>query len=439
MTQPLDDLTRLYRACEPNMPVQPPDPRYVNCDDVRGENLVETLARSLRLSSPEQPECKLFAGHRGVGKTSELLRLKGLLDKENVPGSPPFQVIFADVGTSLDVNDLDLPDLLVFTAAEVQKQLKAAQIPGFTATSQLLQRWWDDLKELLGSNVTIKEASIDVQFGKLALELRNRPSARSMLRNEIERQATNLIDAVNDLLLNAVVHLRAAGKAGLVVIIDGLDKLVYRRLDGGQTNTHDRLFLDRSEQMASLQAHTIYTVPISLFYSPRCAQLEQTFGEFNRPVAMIRVRGDGNAVPAHDTLGMQKLWEMVKARCDYASVNIDNAFESEETCQYLCQMTGGHPRHLMMFLQSAITRLSELPITRRAAERAVADYANSLSREVPTEFWPSLRAFDQPGDTIPKDEMHQQMLLYLHVFEYMNGQPWYEVNPVLRTLPQFQA
>lgn len=31
------------------------------------------------------------------------------------------------------------------------------------------------------------------------------------------------------------------------------------------------------------------------------------------------------------------------------------------------------------------------------------------------------------------------MLFYLHVFEYMNGEPWYEVIPVLRTLPKFRA
>jgi hypothetical protein len=30
------------------------------------------------------------------------------------------------------------------------------------------------------------------------------------------------------------------------------------------------------------------------------------------------------------------------------------------------------------------------------------------------------------------------MLFLLHVFEYINGRPWYEVNPVIRTLPRFQ-
>ena len=80
-----------------------------------------------------------------------------------------------------------------------------------------------------------------------------------------------------------------------------------------------------------------------------------------------------------------------------------------------------------------------LPITRKAAEHTISKYAISLLREIPDEFWPKLRRFAQPQDDIPKDEIHQEMLFLLHVFEYMNGQPWYEVNPVLRTLPKFGA
>jgi hypothetical protein len=60
-------------------------------------------------------------------------------------------------------------------------------------------------------------------------------------------------------------------------------------------------------------------------------------------------------------------------------------------------------------------------------------------REVPEDYWASLRKFKDPQADIPKDEVHQQMLFLLHVFEYMNGRPWYEVNPVIRTLPRFQS
>jgi hypothetical protein len=102
-------------------------------------------------------------------------------------------------------------------------------------------------------------------------------------------------------------------------------------------------------------------------------------------------------------------------------------------------MSGGHPRHLLMFLQAACNELDDLPITRKAAEKAVKRYAQSLTREVPDDAWPALRPFDTPQRDIPKDELHQQMLFLLYVFEYMNGEMWYEVNPVLRTVPRFNG
>ncbi len=438
MTQSIDAITRLFRACEPNEPLRADDARYVNCDDVRGDNLVETYVRSLRRADPIRPEIKLFAGHRGVGKTCELNRIKAALEKPQSEDNPhrPFRVIYMDATEKLDLNDLDLPDLITFVAAEVVKQLREANVPGFDPVSVYLKRIWDEIRSALGSEVALKEAGVETGFGSLALELKNRPNSRQKLRRAIEIHSTGLLGAVNDMLENANVVLRRNGSEGLVLIVDGLERLVFRTLEGG-SSTHDRLFIERSEQLAALKAHTIYTVPISLFYSPRCAELEQTFGEHNVPVPMIRLHDLEGDTISPESPGMKKMWEMIEARCRHAQVDIADVFDEPETGMYLCQMTGGHPRHLMMFLQAAMNAVEALPITQTAAEKGVRNYANSLLREVPDEYWPKLRAFAKPQSDIPKDEAHQKMLLLLHVFEYMNGSPWYEVNPVIRTLPRF--
>lgn len=434
-----DAITRLFRACEPNEPLHPTDARYVNCDEVRGQNLVELYVRSLRRADPARPEIKLFAGHRGVGKTSELNRLKALLEEPRSKHNPhvPFRVLYLDASDKLDLNDLDLPDLLTFIAAEVLRQLAEQKVPGFKPVSTLIKRVWEDITRTLKSDIAIKEAEVTAGFGSLTLELKNRPNSRQKLRQAIELHSTSLLEAVNDLLQTANVKLRQKGQEGLVLLVDGLERLVLRPLSDSGVTTHDRLFLDRSEQLASLKAHTIYTVPISLFYSSRCADLEQTFGEHNVPVPMIRLHEKPNAKVRPDAPGMRKLREMVVARCSYAEVKFEDAFDAPATADYLCEMTGGHPRHLLMFLQAAMNAIESLPITRAAAGKAVSNYANSLLREVPDSFWPKLRTFNAAQDDMPKDELHQRMLFLLHVFEYMNGRPWYEVNPVLRTLDRF--
>lgn len=435
--RPLDPLTRLYRVCDPSESLQPGDPRYVDCDEVRGGSLVRLFERSLRRVDPLKWEVKVFAGHRGVGKTSELLRLKAMLESPREAEQQPFRVIFSDVSRTLDLNDLDFPDLLVFLAAEVQQQLKEAKIPGFSATSERLRAVWDDFLTTVKS-VSLSGVDVDVPFGSVALEIRNRPSSRGALRDAIEKRSTDLLAAVNDMLELANVRLRESGCAGLVLIVDGLDKLVRRDLEDGG-NTHDRLFIYRSDQLASLKAHVIYTVPISLIYSKQFAQVEQTFGDRPVPVPMIRLRGDSRSDVRPDPAGMVKMREMIEKRCQRGDVVLGDVFDNQETCEHLCRMSGGHPRHLLMLLQASMDRTDSLPVTRKALDQAIRAYGNSLLREIPDGFWEKLRKFAAPQDDIPKDDDHQQMLLLLHVFEYMNGEPWWEVNPVIRSLRRYRA
>ena len=112
----LPPITRLYQACEPLESLHPDDPRWVDFDAVRGEdNVVDSFARDIRRARADGANVKLFSGHRGVGKTSELFRLKALLEKGG-DGRPGFVVVYCDVSDKLDVNDLDFPDLLVFVA-----------------------------------------------------------------------------------------------------------------------------------------------------------------------------------------------------------------------------------------------------------------------------------------------------------------------------------
>ena len=69
----LDLLTEIYSSFEP---FQPPSKEvYVDCQEVRGGwEVVRELGRKITRS--KKPTCQLYSGHRGVGKSTELLRLK---------------------------------------------------------------------------------------------------------------------------------------------------------------------------------------------------------------------------------------------------------------------------------------------------------------------------------------------------------------------------
>lgn len=192
----LPPITRIYRACDPVESVSPNDPRWVDLDVARGDDgVVKQMARSLRLADPEKADIRLLSGHIGVGKTSAMLQLVQSLRSET---NGKFLVVFGNVSESLDTNDLDFPDLLVFIAAEVQKELKRIAIPGLHATSTLLTNVWDSIKSVLNTEVELRSVEVDAQFATLSLELRNRPSARGALRRAIEANQSSLLIAIND-------------------------------------------------------------------------------------------------------------------------------------------------------------------------------------------------------------------------------------------------
>jgi hypothetical protein len=75
----LDLLTEIYSSFEPFQP--PPKEAYVDCQEVRGGwEVVRELGRKIARS--KKPTCQLYSGHRGVGKSTELLRLKEYLEQQ---------------------------------------------------------------------------------------------------------------------------------------------------------------------------------------------------------------------------------------------------------------------------------------------------------------------------------------------------------------------
>lgn len=434
-----DAITRLHRACNPIEELKADDPRYVDCDEARGEHLVHEFARPLRRSDPEQPAIRYIAGHRGVGKTSELNRLKHAL--ENPPAeaeAAPMKVVMFDVSRTLDLNDLDFPDLLVFLAGQIIEQLGGDRLPGFTPRNEYLKRVWDNLKQLLSSEVELTGAEVDTGFVTLATEIRNRPDARTKLRQEIEKQTTVLIEAVNDLLATARGAAAKAGFSGLVVLIDGLDKVELRTVRDGRTDTHERLFIERGAQMRSIEALMVLTVPISLVYSPRFTQQEQATGARSVSVPMIRLHGFDATEVDPQGLGMRTMRQILKKRCEHAGVDMDEAFDHVSTAERLCEMSGGHPRHLLSFVQSACSELDALPITRAAADEAIVKAARGIEQKLDEKQWEALAQFNAPRRDLEKDELHRELLFLLHIYEYANHELWYEVNPILRDLRPFK-
>ena len=91
-------LDNLYNAFDPFEPLPAGDPAYVDCREVRGdEDILTELGR--KMPRIRRNTCQLFSGHRGAGKSTELLRLKQYLEENKF-----FVVYFAIDGLARSPN-----------------------------------------------------------------------------------------------------------------------------------------------------------------------------------------------------------------------------------------------------------------------------------------------------------------------------------------------
>lgn len=93
-------IKNIYNKFNPFNPLPAHDPAYVNCSEVRGDDdIFKEVGKTIIYS--DEPTCQLYTGHRGVGKSTELLRLEDYLQKHGC-----FVVYFP--ATEGDIDELDV-------------------------------------------------------------------------------------------------------------------------------------------------------------------------------------------------------------------------------------------------------------------------------------------------------------------------------------------
>lgn len=426
------DIALFYQQCDPAESLPPGDPRYVPCENVRGEDndFVKRLAKT-NIGWSSKPVCRLLAGHRGGGKSTELLRLKQELERGSSIVGKHFVVYFEADVEDVDVNDVDFPDLLLAIIRQIARALRERH--NVKLERGPLLNFLDNIKNLLGSEVEFQKLEFDAKIAKFTAAIKNSPGVRDKIREVLEPNASNLIQAANELIDDAQERLRNLGYKSLVLIVDSLDRVVLRNLDSNRT-TYDRLFLERGPQMKALNCHVVYTLPIAMVFSPQAPELSGVYGHKPDVLPMVKViNQDGS----ENTAGLKTMREVVLARLKVANIAEEVAFDSRDTVYELCRQSGGHMRNLLILIRSACEFAETFPLTDMDVEKAVRDMGNGFERALTKpEYFDVLRSIDEKKD-LPGSEHDKMLLQSLSVLEYQNGQVWYSVNPAVRGLRKF--
>ncbi|MDJ0619083.1 MAG: ATP-binding protein [Calothrix sp. MO_192.B10] len=427
-------LADLYNAFNPFEPLPAGDINYVDCQEVRGDSdILEELGNRMRLDNTNC--CLLYSGHRGAGKSTELLKLKQYLENRQF-----YVVYFAADEEDIDSEDAQYTDILLACTRRLLKDLHGIAKP--TPILNWLQERWQDLKDLVQTPLEFESMAVEVQlsqFAKLTANLRAVPQLRQEIRSKVNPHTVSLIKVLNEFLGDVKKNL-PNGCTKLAVIVDNLDRMVLVK-DGDNTN-HEEIFLDRSEQLKALDCHFLYTVPISMLYSRRAPDIRDIYGEcLILPMIMVmNIQGEVYQP------GLSKVKEIIRKRVRHVASGLSlekEVFDHVQTLDRLCLMSGGHVRNLLLLTQDAIGRTEELPITERAVRRAITQARDTYRRAVENRQWKLLAEVSRSKRIVNNDEyrnlMYNRCLLE---YRYLDGegemQRWYDVHPLIQGVPEFK-
>ena len=395
----------------------------------------------------------LFTGHIGCGKSSELQHLADEMSgKSQRLGQKRFFPIIVNMSEYLDENDVSTTDILLAVVAELADSLRERE--GIELADSFLKRRWDEVKDYLGSDVEINEGELTWGWGKAKVQrLRTDPTAREKIRKVLLPQTSSLLNEINLAFVDARTKLiKASPKDGgqsfsdFVLILDNLEK-IHRFAGNAPGDASQRaLFIEGAPQLTALDAHVVFTVPLSLVRSDG-SLLTQRYSKELFVLPMVKTELRGRSHEPFDK-GREKLAEILGRRVPSGFSPL-TLFE-ENALNFLIEYSAGHVRNLMMYArESTLYANGVLPIKLDAVRRAIAQTVSILAPSVRPKDWELLAELELSERQTWSDSGvdHHRLLENLCVMEYINGGdadtfdeavPWYAVNPVLRVLRLFK-
>jgi hypothetical protein len=433
------NITEAYNAVNPEQPLLPGDPRYVDCAPWRGdEHIVNMIARRIiraEAAKPVQHLKQLLAGHRGCGKSTELLLLKDRLEKED------FFVVYFDAALEIDVNDVDYADILLAMMRQLDLQVRQSGL-GLKLDAARL----DDLAMRL-AKVTLEKEDRNAVENTLETEFRLEPQIpffakmmtavrgfitsgstfKKQLRLEVQQRAAQFLEDLNDLIDKLQQQLRERGKKGLVIIIDSLDRIIPHPLDEkGLRTTHSAIYLEHADHLKAPRSHVIYTVPISIFFNEN---LSKAYPDLPLMLPMVKIREENGRICAD---GLDAMRRVIAER-----VEIKSVFENEKNVDKLCLACGGHVRDLMHLIRYACDYSAE-KITPLAVDKAIRALVREYDRLVKDADLPRLVRIHREK-RLPSDAEYAFLPYHLIVLEYQNGERWADLHPAVQETRKFIA
>ena len=394
---------------------------YTNLDSVRGERYltemlfelnIDTESFNLRSRTKEYTKI-LFSGHRGCGKSAELMRLHKRL---NQPDS--YASVLINLEEDADFSRFQTEDFYLLLVLKLIEKMGAH---GMGTNRSSLKRLADKLKvsaevkkELTTSFKGEASAETGGGFDLLGF-LKAKANFKSVfsgenktstfIRQEIKR---NINDWINDFNL-LLVDVREAFESqnlgrDLLFIIDGSEKL--------RPEIYKELFVTNGYLIQNISVNMILAVPINAYYG--IIDSPQSF--HSRVVIPM--------IPTASEPARQLLKDIITKRIDKDSFLEDDAFN------LLIEKSGGCIRQLLILVNRAIVIGTGNKINMENAQLAAADLGQRMQEGLTSEHVDIINSLKEGLEVNTGSPLVRELLYGLVLLRY-NGPRSIKLNPVL--------
>ena len=396
-----------------------------------------TRLRSELIANQRHDATFYIAGQSGTGKTTAMNFLPNdKLDEK-------FKVVYLYGRDLFDPNDVDIVDILLMFSFKLIEDNQNLSKVFYDKLEKIYQKHIGGLKEeVIKQKGTSAEAEINSQLS-LGIQLLGWLKAkagffasfkmdaqyRKITRTFFQFKKMDLLELANQIIDKLYEDLEP-GK-NLLVIFDDLDKM--RNIDQIRS-----VFIDNRNYLNQIRCKKIIAIPVHL---PSLSQ----FQSIDAVTYFFELKLKYNPLVEHSAEERKKqdevfsqnkkllkeiIYKRICAGCDL----ID-----EKAVEKAIEMSGGLLRQYIRIIHTAASRVMSLGIadariSLNDIDDALMDERNLMGRSVigkeRIDMLNNVRLYKTPN---LDDNLFIESILGNHIIVFQNGDPWYDLNPVIET------
>ena len=407
--------SQILDATSYNNPIDNNHIFYTDFSGLRQDFSINTLYKRLNIIKDDcntlaRPKKLFLRGHRGTGKTSELLSLKN-----KIKDTKCYFVVFSDLSNGkLDPQNIEIVDILILLLEDLVSDLEEDRAEVAEDILKPFYDWYAQRIEEVNSGLdataqVIVEAEVGITipfFSKLLAKTTGKLTSSNATKETIRTVFTNKISdfmiKFNEFILSLKEQFKSTDKYhDILFIVDGFEKI-------GELEDRKKVLIDNSEQFNKIEVNMLITLPIELH------EYEYILNSFANIISFPLITINDNA--------KEKLKEFITKRIDIT------LFENDECIDKIIKFGAGSPRETLRIIQEAYTLSESDAIDDDSIDKAIIRLGKSYSTYLEEEEIAILRKIAN-GEYVPFGKACANLLNEKVLLEY--GDENYQINPMV--------